>query len=150
MDKNLSNLGERLTELMFYDNNMTTRQLGAKLGVSSSTVSGWKNGTRSMLLSNALKLADYFECSLSFLTGHSRDDKKLDYIPHPVPQFYNRLLEVLKEKGITRYRLVKDTKFSNGNISRWKEQGDPLLQSVIDLADYFGYTLDHFVGRERL
>ena len=39
--------------------------------VSDETVRRWKNGERDILLSQLVKLADYFQCSLDFLAGRS-------------------------------------------------------------------------------
>lgn len=142
----LSDFGERLSELIF-DKNLTTEQLSKAVGISAGSISQWRTGKQNISLSNALKLADYFSCSIEFLIGRTGD--KLNYVPREYPPFYERLLQVMKERGKSRYRIVKETKLSDGNFYSWKRGGDPFLQSVIDLADYFGYTIDYFIGRER-
>jgi len=143
---NLGNFSERLSELMF-ESNITVDQLSAALGVSKSTVCRWRLGKRNISLQYALRLAEYFNCSLDFLVG--RADSKLDFTPQPYPPFYKRLRAVMKESGITWYRIVKDGIVSDNNLSTWKGGTSPYLQSVINLADYFGYTLDYFIGREK-
>ena len=150
MEQIVSSFAERLTELMFYDNNISAQQLGFKLGIDASTIRGWKTGRGGIALFNLLKIADYFDCSLEFLAGKGREDKKLDYTPKAVPPFYSRFLQVLAENDKTRYRLVKEKIISGGNVSSWKRGASPNLQTLIILSDYFGYTLDHFVGREKL
>lgn len=142
----LSDFSERLTELMF-DNNLTTDQLGTALGVNGSTVRRWKKSKRNISLYYALRLAEYFNCSLAFLVGHS--ENKLDFTPQPYPPFYERLRQVMEEREITWYRIVKDGIVSDNNLSTWKNGASPYLQSVIDIADYFGYNLDVFIGREK-
>ena len=137
---------ERLTELMF-DNNLTLEQLGKAISVTDTAVCYWKNAKTNISLSNALKLCDYFGCALTFLIG--RSETKLDYVPQACPPFYDRLRQVMREKGISRYQIVKEKILSENNLYCWKKGGDPFLQSVMDLADYFGYTLDYFVGREK-
>ncbi|MCL2555945.1 MAG: helix-turn-helix domain-containing protein [Firmicutes bacterium] len=144
--KILKDFGDRLTELMLFDN-LTTEELAKRLNIGRSTVHLWKTGKRNITLSNALKLAEFFECSLDFLLG--RSDDKLSYTPRTYPPFYDRLLQIIDEKGMTRYRLVKDTKISDGNLYSWKNGGNPFIQTVIDLADYFGYTLDCFIGLDK-
>ena len=67
---------ERLTELMI-EKGLNTVSLAAAIGVSDETVRRWKNGERDILLSQLVKLADYFHCSLDFLAG--RSDVVLDY-----------------------------------------------------------------------
>ena len=102
---------ERLTELMI-EKGVNTVSLAAAIGVSDETVRRWKNGERDILLSQLLKLADYFQCSLDFLTG--RSDSVLDYQVSEMPPFYDSLRAVMKEKGVTRYRLVKDLLINDG------------------------------------
>ena len=142
----LSDFSERLSELIS-ENNLSTDALGAALGVNGSTVRRWKQSKRSISLANALRLAEFFECSLEFLIG--RTENKLDFTPVPCPPFYERLRQVMVERGVTWYRIVKDNAVSDYNLSVWKKGRSPHLQSIIDIADYFGYTLDFFVGRER-
>lgn len=67
----------------------------------------------------------------------------------PSEPFYPQLRRVMKEKGVTRYRLVKDLKKSHGHFYFWEKGGDPSMQTVIDLADYLDCTLDYLTGRER-
>ena len=67
---------ERLTELMI-EKGVNTVSLAAAIGVSDETVRRWKNGERDILLSQLVKLADYFQCSLDFLAG--RSDTKVRY-----------------------------------------------------------------------
>ena len=142
----LLHFSERLAELMF-DNNLTMEQLSKAIGVSDATVCYWKNGKQNISLSNALKLVNYFNCSLAFLIG--RSETKLDYTPNFCPPFYDRLRQVMKERGISRYQIVKEKIVSENNLYVWKKGSEPFLQTVINLADYFGYTLDYFVGREK-
>lgn len=142
----LSDFSERLTELMF-DNNLTTDGLGTAVGVNGSSVRRWKKSKRNISLYYALKLAEYFNCSLDFLVG--RSGNKLDFIPQPYPPFYERLRQVMEERGVTWYRIVKDGVVSDNNLSTWKNGSSPYLQSVIEIANYFGYTLDFFIGREK-
>jgi len=141
----LSNFNETLAELMD-ERNLSSRALGNIVGTRDSSIRGWRAGKYKLYLSNALKLAVYFECSLQFLMG--RTDNRLDFTPRECPPFYNQLLKVMEQHKKSRYRVVKDTAFSNGHFTKWKNGADPSMQSIIDLADYFRLTLDALVGRE--
>jgi len=125
---------------------ISARELAAALEVNASTISRWKQGKRSILFINALRLANFFNCSLEFLLG--RAENKLDFVPQSYPPFYERLHQIMEVYGVTWYRIVKDGIVSDHNLSVWKNGTSPYLQSVVDIADYFGLTLDHFVGRE--
>ena len=99
------------------------------------------------MLSQLVKLADYFQCSLDFLAG--RSETVLDYLVREMPPFYDSLRAVMKEKGVTRYRLVKDLPIYDGYFTNWKKGKSPNILTLILLADYLDVTIDYMVGRER-
>ena len=61
--------------------------------------------------------------------------------------------ETLKEhrlaRGVTLKDVEKATGINNGNLSRW-ERGEvlPNIDFCVQLADFYGVTLDELVGRE--
>ncbi len=61
--------------------------------------------------------------------------------------------ESLKENRIALGKSLmdveRDTRISNSNLSRW-EQGKvlPSIDFCVQLADYYGITLDELVGRD--
>ncbi len=61
--------------------------------------------------------------------------------------------ETLKEnrlaRGITLKDVEKATGINNGNLSRW-ERGEvlPNIDFCVQLADFYGITLDELVGRD--
>jgi len=61
---------ERLTELM-EEKQKNAKTIAREIGVSESTLSDWKNGKSLMKLSSAIKVVNYFNCSLEFLMGRS-------------------------------------------------------------------------------
>lgn len=136
---------ERLSELMT-EKGLNTVSLSREIGVSDETVRRWKNGQRSILLSQMLKLADYFECSLDYLAG--RSDICLDYSVCDIPPFYDRLRFVMNEKSVSRYRLVKDLPIYDSYFTNWKQGKSPNLLTLIALADYLDVSIDYLVGRE--
>ena len=142
----LSNFAERLSELIL-EHELSHEKLATAIGISRPTVIRWTQNNHGISLANALCIADYFECSLNYLIA--RTDNKLNFKLYPAQPFYERLREIMNEKGVTWYRIVKDGIVTNNNLSTWKNGTLPLLQSVVDIADYFGYTLDEFIGRDR-
>ncbi len=137
---------ERLAELMA-ERGINTVSLAAALGVSDETVRRWRNGQRDILLSQLVKLADYFHCSLDFLAG--RSDTVLDYQAREMPPFYDSLRAVMAEKGVTRYRLVKELPVYDGYFTNWKKGKSPNILTLILLADYLEVSIDCLVGRDR-
>lgn len=63
--------------------------------------------------------------------------------------------EILKEhrleSGKTLLQVEKDTGISNQNLSRW-ENGKvlPNIDFCVQLADYYGISLDELVGRDNV
>ena len=55
----------------------------------------------------------------------------------------------MKEKGVTRYRLVKDLPIYDGYFTNWKKGKSPNILTLILLADYLDVTIDYLVGREK-
>ena len=94
-----------------------------------------------------LKIADYFDCSLDFLSG--RSDVALDFQPQKPPAFYPHLRTLIKNKGITRTHINRDTRVKSSHFVDWKNGSDPHIFSLIELADYLDISLDILIGREK-
>ncbi len=139
-------LGERLTELLM-TNNIDNKTFAKNIGVNVSTVGRWRNGQKYMRLSQIVKIADYFDCSLDFLSG--RSDVALDFQPQKPPAFYPHLRTLLKNKGITRTQINRDTRVKSSHFVDWKNGSDPHIFSLIELADYLDISLDILIGREK-
>lgn len=142
----LSKFNERLVELMEYKN-IKSEQLAKEVGVTGSIVRRWTFNDTDIQLTNLLKVADFFRCSIEFLIG--RADKILDFQPkQPVPNFNNAMRKALEYYGKTTYTVINETKIKGHHIHRWKNGSDPRLSSLIELSNYLGCTIDFLVGRE--
>lgn len=139
--------GERINELMAIKG-IDNKTFAKAMGVNVSTVSRWKNNSKYMRLSQIVKIADFFNCSIEFLVG--RTDKILDFTPNECPPFYPHLRLLLKAKGISRNQINKDTRIKSSYFADWKKGADPHILSLLELADYLDITLDVLVGREKL
>lgn len=61
---------------------------------------------------------------------------------------YERFVELLQEKGITAYRVSKDTGVTQTTLSDWKTgRAVPKTVTLQKIADYFGVTLDWLCGK---
>ena len=140
-----STFQDRLAELMT-ENGLTTVSLGAAIGVSAETVRRWKNGQRSVLLPQLVKLADYFRCSVDYLVG--RSEIFTDHVFREIPPFYDRLRFVMNEKKISRYSLVKALPIYDSYFTNWKQGKSPNALTLILLADYLDVTIDYLIGRD--
>lgn len=139
------NIGERLKELM-QDNEIKSDELAKKLNVNGSAVRKWLLYDKSIYLSTLIKIADYFKCSIDYLIG--RSDIFLSFIPQETPPFIENLYIILKQKNISTYKLDKETSIHHSHLYRWRKGAEPLLDSLIILAEYLDISIDYLVGRE--
>lgn len=141
----MPSVGERICAIM-KENGYNPNSLSKKIGVSPSAIRKWINADSNLVLSNLLKIADLFDCSLDYLAGRSDDDGKCGFKTAPV--FGAQLKKVVAESGKSVYDVCKHTTFKWQCFSDWYSGKQPKLSSLIQLADYFGCTIDGLVGRE--
>ena len=121
--------------------------LGDQINIDRSTITKYKAKRSYPKLQFAIKIADYFGCSLDYLFGLTDDYKKKTYLP--CPPFYQVFQELLKSRNCTRYRLFIDLDFDDQIVDNWYYgRTTPAVDSVIRIANYFGCTLDELVGRK--
>ena len=144
--KDKINLADRLAELLV-EKNINCKILSQNINISRPTISRWKSDKMSMSLASALKVVDYFNCSLDFLTG--RSDIVLDYSPKECPLFFPHLMELIKKHGIRRIDISNNTRIKSAHLVDWSRGKNPHIELLIDLADYLDITLDELVGRDR-
>ncbi|MBQ8614944.1 MAG: helix-turn-helix transcriptional regulator [Clostridia bacterium] len=114
---------------------------------SASVVSSWTTGRKIPRFNNAIKIADYFCCSLDYLFGFTDNNDKTKF--NKSKNFAVQLKKILKDKKITQAKLVEETNFSKGNISSWLySKSQPDMPTVIRLAKYLNVSLDYLAGRE--
>lgn len=67
---------ERVTELLA-EKHLSRRQLAIHSGIPMTTINNWFNRASLPTLDIAEKLADYFECSLDYLSGRELEDGRI-------------------------------------------------------------------------
>lgn len=60
--------------------------------------------------------------------------------------FYNVLLSLCKERGITISTLAKDLNIAKGSPSNWQRGASPNSDAVVKIAKYFGVSCDYLLG----
>jgi transcriptional regulator with XRE-family HTH domain len=54
-----------------------------------------------------------------------------------------------KERGLTQKELASELNYSDKVISKWERNASsPDLDALVALADFFGVTIDHLIGRQ--
>jgi transcriptional regulator with XRE-family HTH domain len=60
---------------------------------------------------------------------------------------YERFRQLMEERGITSYRVSKDTGVSEASLSEWKRgNSTPKVENLKKIANYFNVTLDYLLG----
>ena len=60
---------------------------------------------------------------------------------------YDVFMQLMEEKGVTAYRVAKDTGITQATLSRWKTgRVSPSIETLQVLAEYFGVTIDYLMG----
>ena len=63
---------------------------------------------------------------------------------------FDRIELLMHQKGVTAYRVAKDTGLSTGLFSQWKKRMQrPSMDKLNKLADYFGVSVDYLSGNEQ-
>lgn len=59
-----------------------------------------------------------------------------------------RIFDIMKDRGLTVYRVSKDTGISTGNIYDWKSgKAKPSVRALEKLAAYFDVPVDYLLGK---
>lgn len=140
----LSKLSERLKDLMS-EYELSSYSLSAKIEVSSGSIRAWARGAGLPSLESIIKLADFFCCSLDYLTG--RTEKFEEVKPRSLPPFYERIRSVMENEGFTRYNITHHTSIKDSHFTGWSRHDIPTLDSICILADYMHVSLDYLIGR---
>ncbi len=146
-DETTEFFSERLCDLL-QENKSSVNFLAQDLNLNPSAIYKWIRKVSVPSFENALALADYFGCSLDYLFGLKEID--VQYTPHtPFSSFSDHFEEILHEKKISKYRLVKRTGISRSKITSWRKgESLPSIHSLIVVATSLDITLDALVGRD--
>lgn len=62
---------------------------------------------------------------------------------------YKKFEVLLREKGITAYRVAKETKITASTFTDWKTgRSTPKLDKLQKIADYFVVPITYFLGEQ--
>ena len=60
---------------------------------------------------------------------------------------YNKYAKLKEEKGVTDYRVAKDTEIATTTLYDWKNGiSVPKLDKLMILANYFGVPIEYFLS----
>ncbi|MBE5756367.1 MAG: helix-turn-helix transcriptional regulator [Clostridiales bacterium] len=134
---------ERLEELLI-DKKISRLFLAKEIGVSSTTINGYFNKGYYPRIDIAIKIADYFGCSLDYLFGF---DDKINGSEKSEKPFIENLNFLIKEKKISVAKALFDMKMSEYDYYRWKKGLFPKTVNLLIIAKYFNVGIDFLIGK---
>ena len=142
----LSNFKERLSELLF-DAHLNPPAFAKLMNCGSNTITRYLQGNTLPSLTMAVRMADYFNCSVDYLLGTSNEENKKKY--KPCLPFSKRLPELCKALNITKYQLRTDTSLHDNAIYSWQNgKTMPSIESIAKIAETYNCSIDFIFGRE--
>lgn len=143
----MSKFHERLAGLII-ESETSVQELSEKYGFSLSALYKWLRGVCYPSFGNLVLLADNFGCSADYLLGLKDDE--VEYTANEQRQPFDVLFsDLLKEKNVSEYRLVKQTGLARSKVDEWRKAASlPSVESLVLVAKFFDVTVDRLVGRE--
>lgn len=143
----MSKFHERLAGLII-ESETSVQELSKKYGFSLSALYKWLRGVCYPSFDNLVLLADNFGCSADYLLGLKDDE--VEYTANEQRQPFDVLFsDLLKEKNVSEYRLVKQTGLARSKVDEWRKAASlPSVESLVLVAKFFDVTVDRLVGRE--
>lgn len=142
----LSNFPERLSELIF-EKELSVLAFSKEFGCSDNTILHYIKGTQSPTAEMAVKLADYFNCTVDFLLGLKDENTATKF--KPCPSFSERLPVFCKECNTTRYKIRERTGISESNLRYWAQgKQKPSILGIVRIAKAYDVSVDFVLGRE--
>jgi transcriptional regulator with XRE-family HTH domain len=68
-----------------------------------------------------------------------------------IDKLYDNFRQLIEKKGITPYRVAKDTKIPTACLSDWKNgKSVPKVDKLVKIADYLGVPLEELVKKKEM
>jgi transcriptional regulator with XRE-family HTH domain len=129
-----------------FDKKITPESLSKILDVDLSLIYKYLRKEFTPSTPNAVKIANYFNCSLDYLIGLSEDTSTL--FCEEIKPFGIQFQSLLRKHNCTRYRLKKETTLAKQSVDDWFNGiRIPTIENLQILAQYFDCSLDYLVGR---
>lgn len=141
---------ERLNGLMT-ETGTDVKKLSENTDLHMSDIYHWLSPNNKYMpnICDLITLANYFKCSLDFITGLKKEYEY--YQPNnQLPVFAEHFPKVVHDLGSNFYRLAKKAEFSStATFYLWKSGKHlPHIESLIKVAKALDCSLDYLVGRE--
>ncbi len=97
---------------------------------------------------NAVVLANFMNCSVSYLMGLDEDPKQTSFKPtYDISLFPTRYDRLLDEQKISHYKICKEKYLNYSSHYAWKQGAIPAMSSLLIIAEYLDVSIDYLIGR---
>ena len=135
---------ERLQEFLI-ENDLSRLKLSKQIKVHHETINAYFNDNIYPTISVAIRIADYFGCSIDYLMGLTEEYKNNEKNELTFPQTLKKLL---KDNGLSPEKLMKFLNMSDANYYRWQRgKTKPTMSSLIAIAKYFDVSIDYLIDQ---
>lgn len=138
---------DKLFELREY-NNLTQKAVGEILGVRQQTYAKWEKGKKIIPLKHLVTLANFYNVSIDYLTGLSRN-KKVFYTYKTLnkEEIGKRIVYVRNLYNIKQKDLAKILNTSPSTVCAY-EKGNTLILTAFlyQIAREYNISIDWFIG----
>lgn len=145
--ENRNSVKETIEDFLIKEN-CSERELARRIGISNSQIVRYKNGVFPEF-KPAVKIANYFHCTLDYLFGLDDSFKSIKKtLILDEYNFINKYEKLLKDNHISHYKLCQKISICETSLRIWKKHRLPSTIAVIEIAKYFGVSIDYLVGKE--
>lgn len=146
METNLKKIiAESITELL-QDNNLSVQKFSKLSMISRSTIDGWLKEKHYPYITQLIIAADFLNCSIDYILHLS--DKKEYEKSIKCEDFAVRYQERKQSLKVTKYQIAVACKTDIACVNKWEKLGQkPRIDTLVDLAKFFGCSVDYLLGR---
>lgn len=122
---------------------MSVTAMCRSAGVAQGSISDLKSGrTQNLSAENALKLSRYFGVTADYLLYGDGESEESG--------LYERIKTLCDERGINITEMCQRSGASRASLTDLKvgRKNNLSAETLVKIADYFGVTVDHLLGRE--
>ena len=138
----MNDFQERLEELLEL-HKLNRLQFANIIGIAASTINDYFNKGYYPEISIAKSMAKFFNCSLDYLLGLSDivSETHNNYL-----SFFNTFKQLIIDSQQSISKTLRELKMSEYNYYRWQKGSMPKTTNLIEIAKYFGVSVDYLIG----
>ena len=135
-------------EKLLNERNITAYRFCKDTGISTSTISAWKNRKSKISPDLAEIICEYFGVSIDYLlTGKTSQSQNNAISISTGAIIYSTFENLCHKHNVTAYRVCKETGLTTATISNWKAgRYTPKTDKLQKIADYFDIPLDNLLS----